>query len=714
MRLAFLFSANTLRKLGFVRRLFTRRPRPLTTAQLKREAQFRPSCEQLEDRSLLAVFSITDGFPAFEPANPNDTAQMSFTIWRSGTMNGAQTVYYETAASQGPNPATAGSDYVAVSSGPTGSGSIPFSASDMSKTITIDVKGDSIDEPNETFLVRLTGLSASNGDTIDQNHDEAIGTIQDEDSPPTVGFTTTYVGVNEKDGTATYWVGLSGNDTALTVTVDYAVAGMGAQVNKDFQATQGTLVFTPGQRSKNFQVPIIQDRIDEPTEDFYPSLSNAQNATMGLFTAMGEIVDDDPLPTVRVKADPLAREAGDHAEGKPARFWVYLSNPSSQQVSVNWATVDGQQPGGATSPSDYTGGFGMVTIPAGEPGAWVIISTIDDTIQDQASPDLNERFHLQLSNPMGAKLGSEPEGRGTWTIVDNDWPTQIRIEQREWVMEGDQVKYVDVYLTRPQHNPVTVDFETQDLPSSPPAKALAGIDYTFTMGTLTFAKNETHKTIVIDTLVTTPEEKEPDEWFEVKLSNPTGNATLLSGQTKGKVGITESYATYLKEKGMELLKELLSPPCECTCECVVVEAKPDVTTLGEAVVKAAGEAAGEFIAGGGVLGGVLGLINSSLGNPHPIIAYEDFFPVGQTVPEKIKVELAFGGIAVPAVWYSTTGFVAGDTYRVAVMADAATLPTGTYDYTLTLTKYTGGVPSAITRSGRYALVNDINSPYGNR
>src|SRR5262245_20098051 len=79
-----------------------------------------------------------------------------------------------------------------------------------------------------------------------------------------------------------------------------------------------------------------------------------------------------------------------------------------------------------------------------------------------------------------------------------------------------------VSLSAAQAAPVTVDFATADGTATQPS------DYASNSGTLTFAPGETSKTVPVqvngDTAV------EPNETFNVNLSNATGNATIQNGR----------------------------------------------------------------------------------------------------------------------------------------------------------------------------------------
>ena len=96
--------------------------------------------------------------------------------------------------------------------------------------------------------------------------------------------------------------------------------------------------------------------------------------------------------------------------------------------------------------------------------------------------------------------------------------------------EGDSGQTPAVFtvsLDAPSANPITVDFATAD------GTATAPRDYTAATGTVTFAPGDTSETVTVqvngDTAV------EPDETFDVNLSNATGNAAILDGTGVGTI-----------------------------------------------------------------------------------------------------------------------------------------------------------------------------------
>jgi hypothetical protein len=82
-------------------------------------------------------------------------------------------------------------------------------------------------------------------------------------------------------------------------------------------------------------------------------------------------------------------------------------------------------------------------------------------------------------------------------------------------------------------------------------------------------------------------------------------------------------------------------------------------------------------------------------------------------PELIQAQITLGPIAESAVYFNTAGLAPFDQVRIAVQANATTLPTGHYDYTLTLTsQFTDGSTSVETITGGTEVVNLAASTFG--
>ena len=154
-------------------------------------------------------------------------------------------------------------------------------------------------------------------------------------------MTVSSVTVNEATGNATFTVTLGAAAEAQT-TVSYATAGGSATSGTDFNASSGTLTFAAGATTATFTVPITNDTTYEGAETFTVTATGLTGVS-ATATGTGTIVDDgtgsggsdNDRPTVSVGNLTVGEAAGN------ATFTVSLSNPSTQAVVVNLATVAG-------------------------------------------------------------------------------------------------------------------------------------------------------------------------------------------------------------------------------------------------------------------------------------------------------------------------------------------------------------------------------------
>jgi hypothetical protein len=96
---------------------------------------------------------------------------------------------------------------------------------------------------------------------------------------------------------AAFTVSLS-SPSAVPVNVSYSTADETALAGSDYTAGSGILTFVPGETTKTFYVPTIDDSIFEATETFTVNLSNAVGATIARGQAVGTILDTDTSGSV--------------------------------------------------------------------------------------------------------------------------------------------------------------------------------------------------------------------------------------------------------------------------------------------------------------------------------------------------------------------------------------------------------------------------------
>ena len=81
-----------------------------------------------------------------------------------------------------------------------------------------------------------------------------------------------------------------------TVSVAYATADGAAKAGKDYTAVSGTLSFAPGDTEATVTVETLDDAMDEGDETFLLRLSRPAGTALADPSAVGTIVNEDPLP----------------------------------------------------------------------------------------------------------------------------------------------------------------------------------------------------------------------------------------------------------------------------------------------------------------------------------------------------------------------------------------------------------------------------------
>ena len=174
--------------------------------------------------------------------------------------------------------------------------------------MTVATIEDTLDEPEESFEIRLTATNLPSG--VSLGTATATGTITDDDNEPAVGLASATASA-EEGGSLAFEVRL-GAASGKTVTVAYATAGGTATQGTDYTGASGTLTFAPGGGlSRTITVATTEDALDEPDETFALTLSSPGNATLGTATATGTITDDDDAPAVGLASATASAEEGD-------------------------------------------------------------------------------------------------------------------------------------------------------------------------------------------------------------------------------------------------------------------------------------------------------------------------------------------------------------------------------------------------------------------
>ena len=204
---------------------------------------------------------------------------------------GGVTIGYETLDGSGDNGdainqvAVSGEDYQGVAGG----ASITIPTGRNTGSISIATINDDIYEGDHYFRVRLTQASHFGLGSVDT----AVGTIDDGSDRPAFAFTDALFDVGEGDGAATLTVERHG-DSEASATVRYTTSAGGAEAGSDYVSVRGELAFEPGDSALSFEVPIVDDGLDEMSEDFRATITTDGHGIPGARAEVEvRIVDND-------------------------------------------------------------------------------------------------------------------------------------------------------------------------------------------------------------------------------------------------------------------------------------------------------------------------------------------------------------------------------------------------------------------------------------
>jgi glucose/arabinose dehydrogenase len=250
-----------------------------------------------------AVFTVTLGSPSAQQAS----------------------VTYSTA----PGTATAGADYTAVT------GVVTFPPGITSRTLSIPLVNDALDEDDETFLVNLTapsGLSVGDG--------QAQGTITDDDPLP--ALTAVDCAALEGDAGSTpcaFGVTLT-PPSGRAVAVGYTTQNGTATAGADYTTASGTLSFAAGATSGTVAVGVLGDAALEGTEAFTLELASPTNATLADPQGGGVIVDDDAPSLSSLELTHGSRLSADLAGGTPDLYRIGQAPRASYEIVLDEVSGD--------------------------------------------------------------------------------------------------------------------------------------------------------------------------------------------------------------------------------------------------------------------------------------------------------------------------------------------------------------------------------------
>ncbi|HEY0549913.1 MAG TPA: Calx-beta domain-containing protein, partial [Verrucomicrobiae bacterium] len=413
-------------------------------------------------------------------------------VTRAGGTLGAASVGFSTVN----GTATAPSDFTAVS------GTLNFASAESVKQIIVPINDNASATGDRTFGVTL--FNPSPGASID-SPSNAVVTILDNDS--IISFAESIYLVNESAALARITVTRTGG-VVEPATVDFATGVNGtATAGVDFTPVSGTLTFPAGARVRTFDVPILDDAVNEFDETVPLALFNPTgSSSLGLSTATLAIVENDFGAGVITFGTNSYFASED---GGPIVIELFRINGHSGAVRVNYQTLTGS----ATPNVDYRTTNSFVDFADGQTNAFITILPIDDLLTEG-----NETVPVQLFSPSGgAALGLS---LATITIVDNDAPGTFVFSSATYsISEAGGAATITVIRTNGNQGFVSVTVQTSGGTATPT------LDYAPVAPTvLSFNPGQTVRTItipIVNDLIS-----EGTETVGLLLSNPTGGTSI--------------------------------------------------------------------------------------------------------------------------------------------------------------------------------------------
>lgn len=351
----------------------------------------------------------------------------------------------------------------------------------ITDTLSVEVRGDSTFELDETFQVRVSPVT---GFTAFGSRLTATGTILNDDPRPRLWIRDTSVRRDPSAWTTMKFVvslldsatgrNLSASGVATTVTWR-TVAGT-ALADTDFVAANGTLVFAPGQATDTISIRVRGDARYHPPLDFSIALSTPQTVSRAAsrFTAVGTILSAVGPPTLAADTTRLAE--GD-APRKPFAFTLVLRDSltgrpvvSRVDIPFRWSST------GITAVvgTDFVVRDGAGRLPAGQ----TQIQLVSDSIIGNRIHQADRSFRLDLIPTLPGAAASRSIG----IILDDDPAPRVVIDDaqaRRDTVAGSRksmwfrIRLVDSLTGQPTTSglPVVVHWKTLD------STAKADLDY---------------------------------------------------------------------------------------------------------------------------------------------------------------------------------------------------------------------------------------------
>ncbi len=406
------------------------------------------------------------------------------------------------------------------------SGRLHFAPGESAKVVSVQLRTDSLPEPDETMEIRLTdpfgGLrfGTTTARTVILNDDARIAFAGPTEVAEGNAGTTPFVVTLERTGFL---------DAAAEISWAVVAGGTPRADAADFAGgvfPSGVATFAPGAATAQFIVPIQGDTTPEAAaEAFAIQLAAGQGITLAERSRLFAILDDEPRFALAA-AD--FQQAEGQAGATPFAVTVLRSGNTAEAGSVGWRVTAAGVAQPRAAAADFAGGVfpaGRVDFAAGETARTVTFGVLGDAV-----PEADERFAFELLDPSaGHGLGL---ARAIGTILNDDALVSIAAADAQKPEGNGGLTPFTFTLTRSGDLARThaVDWSVAGSGANPAdASDFAGL--VLPSGRITFAAGEAARSVTVQ--VRGDRAFEPNETFAVTLAAPSEGLAIGTASATG-------------------------------------------------------------------------------------------------------------------------------------------------------------------------------------
>lgn len=318
-------------------------------------------------------------------------------------------------------------------------------------------------------------------------------------------------------------------------------SGPSCQPGDDVILQQTAVTIPANQPSQTLSVTICTDGLDEAdNETFTLNLTNPLGAPIADAQAIGTVIDDDAMPSLRIN-DVFTAEGNPGAPGS-ATFTITLSAVSGRQVSVVYNTQAGTATAGASCGRnvDYVSPNATATFNPGVTQVPVPISYCGDGAFEN-----NETFTVSLSAAQNATIA---DGSGSGRIDNDDQQSVIAIAAplTQTRAEGTQAATLGtLVLTNSVAQPTALSVNVAVSGTAVVGATCTGaVDVAIAAGPINvqWGPNDAAQKVVNYTICGDNADDEDTETLILTLSAPSGGAAISQAANAMTLSITDDDA----------------------------------------------------------------------------------------------------------------------------------------------------------------------------